>query len=131
MFTPKGLPFPSRVVRLAKEYDDDETASLCLSIALLAAARRRMRRTSTNVPIPTGGSPTRTCRPGVAGNSFSIRSTWRRRQGRRLRQRSTPTPGNFPKVDEQTQKSRDGDRRRILESELAAEQKNAEQAKRN
>jgi hypothetical protein len=32
-------------------------------------------------------------------------------------------------VDQKTQKSRDGDRRRILESELAAEQKNAEQAK--
>jgi hypothetical protein len=32
-------------------------------------------------------------------------------------------------VDDQTQKSRDGDRRRILENELAAEQKNAEQAK--
>jgi hypothetical protein len=32
-------------------------------------------------------------------------------------------------VDEQTQKSRDGDRRRILENELAAEEKNAEQAK--
>lgn len=41
----------------------------------------------------------------------------------------TPTPGAFPKVDDQTQKSRDGDRRRILESELAAEKKNAEQAK--
>jgi hypothetical protein len=41
----------------------------------------------------------------------------------------TPTPGNFPKVDDQTQKSRDGDRRRILENELAAEQRNAEQAK--
>jgi hypothetical protein len=43
----------------------------------------------------------------------------------------TATPGNFPKVDEQTQKSRDGDRRRILENELAAEQKNAEQAKKD
>jgi hypothetical protein len=43
----------------------------------------------------------------------------------------TPTPGNFPKVDDQTQKSRDGDRRRILEGELAAEQKNAEQAKKD
>jgi hypothetical protein len=41
----------------------------------------------------------------------------------------TPTPSNFPKVDNQTQKSRDDDRRRILETELAAEQKNAEQAK--
>lgn len=41
----------------------------------------------------------------------------------------TPTPSTFPKVDGQTQKSRDDDRRRILENELAAEQKNAEQAK--
>jgi hypothetical protein len=41
----------------------------------------------------------------------------------------TATPASFPKVDEQTQKSRDGDRRRILENELAAEEKNAEQAK--
>ena len=41
----------------------------------------------------------------------------------------TSTPANFPKVDEQTQKSRDGDRRRILETELAAEQKNVAQAK--
>ena len=39
----------------------------------------------------------------------------------------TPTPASFPKVDDQTQKSRDGDRRRILESELASEQKKAEQ----
>lgn len=43
--------------------------------------------------------------------------------------RKQPTPDSFPKVDDQTQKSRDGDRRRILDSELAAEQKNLEQAK--
>lgn len=42
-----------------------------------------------------------------------------------------PTPGSFPKVDDQTQKSRDTDRRRILESELAAEQASAEQAKKD
>ena len=41
----------------------------------------------------------------------------------------TATPNSFPKVDQQTQKSRDGDRRRILENELAAEQKNTAQAK--
>lgn len=40
-----------------------------------------------------------------------------------------PTPATFPKVDEGTQKARDTDRRRILEGELAAEQKNLEQAK--
>ena len=41
----------------------------------------------------------------------------------------TPTPAGFPKVEEGAQKSRDNDRRRILEGELAAEQKNLEQAK--
>ena len=41
----------------------------------------------------------------------------------------TPTPATFPKVDDSTQKSRDADRRRILDNELAAEQKNFEEAK--
>lgn len=43
----------------------------------------------------------------------------------------TPTPAAFPKVDDSAQKSRDTDRRRILDSELAAEQKNLDQAKRD
>ena len=41
----------------------------------------------------------------------------------------TPTPANFPKVDDSTQKARDTDRRRILDNELAAEQKNLDEAK--
>jgi hypothetical protein len=41
----------------------------------------------------------------------------------------TPTPSNFPKVDDNSQKSRDTDRRRILDGELETEQKNLEQAK--
>jgi hypothetical protein len=41
----------------------------------------------------------------------------------------TATPASFPKVDQNSQKARDSDRRRILENELAAEQKNLEQAK--
>ena len=43
----------------------------------------------------------------------------------------TPTPATFPKVDDNAQKSRDMDRRRILDSELAAEQKNLDQAKKD
>lgn len=43
----------------------------------------------------------------------------------------TPTPATFPKVDEDAQRSRDLDRRRILEGELAAEQKNLDQAKKD
>ncbi len=39
--------------------------------------------------------------------------------------------GNFPKVDAPTQQQRDGDRRRILEQELANEQKLLDQAKKD
>lgn len=36
---------------------------------------------------------------------------------------ATPTPSTFPKVDRDTQKARDDNRRKILEDELAAEEK--------
>lgn len=41
----------------------------------------------------------------------------------------TPSPASFPKVDGETQRTRDNDRRKILEQELSAEQKNLDQAK--
>ena len=40
-----------------------------------------------------------------------------------------PSPAGFPKVGENDQKERDADRRRILENELAVEQQNLAQAK--
>lgn len=43
--------------------------------------------------------------------------------------RATPSPAGFPKVDGDTQKARDGDRRKILEQELGTEQQHLEQAK--
>lgn len=42
---------------------------------------------------------------------------------------SAPTPPNFPKVDGAKQRARDEDRRRILENEVAAEQKSLDDAK--
>lgn len=42
---------------------------------------------------------------------------------------ATKTPASFPKVDGDTQRSRDNDRRKILENELAAEQKALDLAK--
>ena len=39
-----------------------------------------------------------------------------------LEQRATASPANFPRVDGDTQRSRDGDRRRILEDELKGEE---------
>jgi hypothetical protein len=44
-------------------------------------------------------------------------------------QRAAPSPAGFPKVDAEKQKARDTDRRRILDEELATEQKNLEQAR--
>jgi hypothetical protein len=40
-----------------------------------------------------------------------------------------PTPGDFPKVGAGEQKSRDGDRRAILDQELATEQKSLDEAR--
>lgn len=42
---------------------------------------------------------------------------------------ATPSPAGFPKVTEDTQKSRDKDRKHILQEELAGEQKKLEQAR--
>jgi hypothetical protein len=42
----------------------------------------------------------------------------------------TPTPANFPRIDDATQKKRDNVRRSVLEEELASEQKNLEEARR-
>jgi len=43
----------------------------------------------------------------------------------------TPTPASFPRVDNNAQRSRDNDRRRILENELAAEQRSLEQSRKD
>lgn len=41
----------------------------------------------------------------------------------------TPTPGDFPKVDGDTQKGRDNDRRKILEGEVSSEQRSLDEAR--
>ena len=42
----------------------------------------------------------------------------------------TPSPANFPRIDSGTQRKRDDVRRTVLEEELASEQKNLDEAKR-
>ncbi len=42
----------------------------------------------------------------------------------------SPSPASFPRIDSDTQKKRDVVRRTVLEEELASEQKNLEEAKR-
>ena len=103
--------------------------NLCLSLALLAAvpalAQDIYKCADPDGRVTYSNVPTKSCRKlildpvNLAPSAKPPAATGAR----------TATPGSFPKVDEQTQKSRDGERRRILENELAAEQKNAEQAK--
>ena len=50
-------------------------------------------------------------------------------QGGKSPGKSAESPRNFPKVDGETQKQRDSDRRRILDQELVNEQKLLDQAK--
>lgn len=45
------------------------------------------------------------------------------------RKASAPTPADFPKVGAEQQKARDNDRRKILEDELAVEQKKLDEAR--
>jgi hypothetical protein len=44
---------------------------------------------------------------------------------------NTPTPGDFPKVSPEAQKNRDGDRRKIIEDELAAERRKLDEARKS
>ena len=47
----------------------------------------------------------------------------------RSAQRNAPTPANFPRVDSDTQRGRDTDRRKILEQEFTTEQQNLDRAR--
>jgi hypothetical protein len=49
--------------------------------------------------------------------------------GTKPRTSATPTPGDFPRVSGSEQKTRDGDRRAILDKELANELQNLDKAK--
>jgi hypothetical protein len=83
----------------------------------------------TNVPdnpkackalnIPMNTAPQTTPAPATAGRVSPARPS------------ATPTPAGFPRVDRETQTNRDNDRRRILENELASEQKMLDDAKRD
>jgi hypothetical protein len=57
--------------------------------------------------------------PAMPGGSKPARTT----------KSATPSPADFPKVSAETQKSRDTDRRQIVEQELNNEQKNLSEAK--
>ena len=67
----------------------------------------------------------------VSGKQCSVVSSIRSAPTSSPRASATPTPGDFPRVNSETQKERDGGRRTILEQELASEQRNLEEAKKS
>jgi hypothetical protein len=77
--------------------------------------------TYSNVPMK--GATRLNLEPAVAGAPGGGNS--------RPRASATPTPANFPRVDQGTQKQRDGKRQDILAEELATERKALEDAKKN
>lgn len=69
----------------------------------------------------------KSCKAVVTGPDVSMPAP----KGKPSGAAANPSPAGFPKVAEDQQKSRDNDRKRILEQELAGEQKNLEQAKKD
>ena len=70
----------------------------------------------------------KSCKPVVSSPESSM-PAFKRPQAVGNSAVSNPSPAGFPRVQEDTQKARDNDRRRILEQELSGEQRQLELAK--
>jgi hypothetical protein len=70
-----------------------------------------------------------TCRVVVESKVSTVPASALAPSAARPNAAATPTPANFPRVDAGTQKARDESRRKILEDELAAEQRSLSDAR--
>jgi hypothetical protein len=101
-------------------------AFLLATVALSASADTIYKCTDANGgTLISNARVDKNCKPVVSGPETTLPAPKARPQGAT----ANPSPAGFPKVQEDTQKARDTDRRRILEQELAGEQRNLEQAK--
>jgi len=103
-----------------------------LALIFAALALPATAQTIYKCPDANGGSPVistsrldKNCKAVVNSETTMVPAPKVRAAG----SAANPTPGSFPKVQEDTQKARDGDRRHILDQELVAEQRNLEQAR--
>lgn len=95
----------------------DQSGHVTYSNVTSRGCQRLYLPPETHVPPPATPRPRQAGSAGASGSggpSVSVAST---------------TPGGFPKVDTDTQRTRDNDRRRILEQELANEQRGLAQAR--
>ncbi|BAO27872.1 DUF4124 domain-containing protein [Sulfuritalea hydrogenivorans] len=100
---------------------------LCLALPLAAAANTLYKCTDDSgvVLYTNQKAPKKSCIVLSHQSPVSAPSG----NGARPRAAATPTPGDFPRVSGSEQKARDGDRRAILDKELATELQNAEKAR--
>ncbi len=79
--------------------------------------------------LQRGGSGCKRLYLEPAGSSGTPRSSSSASSSSRGAARANPSPAGFPRVEADTQKARDNDRRTILEQELAGEQKALDDAR--
>lgn len=100
-------------------------ALLCSALALPVTAQTIYKCTDANGGVVIANSRVeKNCKAVQSGPESTLPAPKRKAS-------STPTPASFPKVEEDTQKARDGDRRYILEQELDAEQRSLERSRKN
>jgi hypothetical protein len=103
---------------------------LSLVISPLAAANTIYKCTDENGSILISNTKVdKNCKPVVSNPDTSLPAPPRPKAAPSAS--ANPSPAGFPRVAEDTQKARDGDRRRILEQELVAEQRNLESARKD
>lgn len=104
-------------------------ASLLAALALPAMAQTIYKCTDANGGTLISNSRVdKSCKAIVSGPESSMPAPPRPRPAL-SGAAANPTPAGFPRVQEETQKARDGDRRHILEQELAGEQRSLEVAR--
>lgn len=103
-------------------------ATLSLLISLPAVAGTIYKCTDeAGGTLISNSKVNKSCQAVVSGPDSSVPAPKAKTPGAT----ANPSPAGFPKVAEDTQKARDTDRKRILEQEMAGEQKNLEVAKKD
>lgn len=99
-------------------------AGLASPLAAQGLAEKAKQTGCTDTPRlhPSDSGTLYKCTTEFGTGFFSLDSPGARR-GAPGSRTATATPGTFPRVDASTQRSRDGDRRRILEQELGSEER--------
>jgi len=104
-------------------------ATFFVVLALPASAQTIYRCTDANGGMLISNTKVdKSCKPVVITQDATIPAP--KKAAGAAGAAANPTPAGFPKVQEDAQKARDTDRKRILEQELAGEQRSLDQAQR-